>query len=64
MAYRPPDDDPFKMKGKMPPKETKEGYQDTSVDDAERDFGMDSEMGSEQSVSQTTREKKNSIYFI
>ena len=40
MAYRPPDDDPFEMKGKRPPEETEGGMQDTSLDDAEREFGM------------------------
>ena len=40
MAYRPPDDDPFEMKRKRPPEDTKGGMQDTSLDDVERDFGM------------------------
>ena len=41
MAYRPPDDDnPFEMRGKKPSEEKEGGYQDTSIDDADRDFGM------------------------
>ena len=41
MAQRPPDDNPFEMKGKRPPGDTEEGYQDTSIDNAERHFGME-----------------------
>ena len=39
MAERP-DDDPFEMRRRRPPEDTKGGYQDTSIDDAERDFGL------------------------
>ena len=56
MAYRPPDEDPYEMKGKRPPEETQGGMQDTSIDDAERDFGVDYGLGSEQSVLQATGE--------
>ena len=33
-------DDPFQMKGRRPPPETEGGMQDTSLDEAERDFAM------------------------
>ena len=39
MAERP-DDDPFEMRRRRPPEEKEGGYQDTSIDDAERDFGL------------------------
>ena len=52
MAERP--DDPFEMRGKRPLEDTEGGYQDTSIDDAERDFGIDSRVGS--SVSREVKE--------
>ena len=42
------DDNPFEMRRRKPPEEEEGGYQDTSIDDAERDFGMRDEQEDEE----------------